>query len=145
MIDAMETLLEHWGEQRRCKGLGGGAASPLAGMMEWKGAPPRGAVGAVMLLGGAGLDHAASQVEAALAELERIGQAADAEAGGRTVRRSAQSALVELAHARYRRQLDLAEQLKAAGCEKSALYERLHDLHVWLQAAIKRRLKGRAA
>ena len=77
MIDAMETLLEHWGEQRRCKGLGGGAASPLAGMMEWKGAPPRGAGGAVMLLGGAGLDHAASQVEAALGFRRAIPQGAN--------------------------------------------------------------------
>lgn len=145
MIDSMESLLEHWGEQRRCKGLGGGAASPLAGMMEWRGAPPRGAGGAVILLGGAGLDHAASQVEAALAELERAGAAADEKSGKATVRRSRESQLVELAHARYRRQLELAEQVKAAGCEKSALYDRLHQLHVWLQGEIRRRLKGRAA
>lgn len=145
MIEAMEALLQHWGEQRRCKGLGGGGASPLAGMMEWKGAPPRSVGGSVILMGGAGLDHAAAQVDGALAELERVGAAVDERAGESTARLSAESRLVDLAHARYRRQVSLAEQLKAAGCEKSALYEQLHQLHVWLQGDIKRRMRGRAA
>jgi hypothetical protein len=142
MIEAMEDLLEHWGEQRRRKGLGGSGASPLAGLMEWKGAPPRGEASSVVLLGGAGLDHVAAEVEAVLAELEAKGNQA-APVPGCPV--PSETQLVVLAEARYWRQLPLAKQLQEARCEKSAYYERLDLLHSTLAQGLKRRARGRVA
>jgi hypothetical protein len=142
MIEAMEDLLEHWGEQRRRKGLGGSGASPLAGLMEWKGAPPRGEASSVVLLGGAGLDHVAAEVEAVLAELEAKGNQA-APLPGCLV--PSETQLVVLAEARYWRQLTLAQQMVEARCEKSAYYDRLQALHVALEKGLKQRAKARAA
>jgi hypothetical protein len=136
MIDAMEDLLKHWGEQRRCNGLGGTGASPLAGLMQWKGAPPRGEGGSVVLLGGAGLDHVAAEVEAVLAAMEAKGLELDQQQCGQ---RSAETQLVVLAETRYWRQLPLAQQLAEARCEKSVYYERVDKLHVELEKGLRAR------
>jgi hypothetical protein len=140
MIQAMEDLLKHWGEQRRRKGLGGTGASPLAGLMDWKGAPPRGEASSVVLLGGAGMDHVAAEVEAVLASLEAKGnQVAEAGACGVV---PAETQLVVLAEARYWRQLPLAKQLAEAKCEKSAYYDRVGALHAALEKGLKARHEG---
>lgn len=135
MIDAMETLLEHWGEQRRRKGLGGSGASPLAGLIEWQGAPPRGEAASVVLLGGAGLDHVAAEVEAVLAGLESRGQ--EAEQGGQA--RAPETMLVVLAENRYWLKRALDEQLEAQRCAKSVYYERVGQLHMVLEQGLKDR------
>ncbi len=135
MIDAMEALLEHWGEQRRRKGLGGSGASPLAGLIEWQGAPPRGEAASVVLLGGAGLDHVAAEVEAVLAALESRGQ--EAEQGGQA--RAPETMLVVLAEDRYWLKRALDEQLEAQRCAKSVYYQRVDQLHMVLEQGLKDR------
>ena len=140
MIEAMEDLLEHWGEQRRRKGLGGSGASPLAGLMEWKGAPPRGEASSVVLLGGAGMDHVAAEVEAVLASLETKGNQLVGDGARSAVQTETQ--LVVLAEARYWRQLPLAQQLAEVKCEKSAYYERVGALHAALQKGLRERHEG---
>ncbi|SET27763.1 hypothetical protein SAMN03159512_01828 [Pseudomonas sp. NFR09] len=72
MIEEMETLLKHWGEQTRRCGSAGGLGSPMATIMEWGGCAPRGTPGPRSLLdGGAGIDAVAQEVAAALAEVAR--------------------------------------------------------------------------
>lgn len=152
MIEAIEGLLVHWGEQSRRHGVGGGGASPLAGLIEWRGAPPRGEPGAVILLGGSGFDHAAAEVDAALGALERAGDLLD-EARARegissAVALSVESQLVGLAYARYlpdpRPSVD--EQMRRARIAARRTYtRRLDELHAWLQGELRRRALARAA
>lgn len=72
MIEAIETLMRHWGEAVRCGEPSGGLASPAGTLVEWKGCPPRtGAAGSRMLLAGAGPDFLVCEVSAALGAVER--------------------------------------------------------------------------
>ncbi|QDY37590.1 hypothetical protein [Pseudomonas putida] len=72
MIDAIEAVLKHWGQSVRCDAPSGGLASPAGALMEWLGCIPRaGSSGSRVLLAGAGPDYLASEVEAALAAIER--------------------------------------------------------------------------
>lgn len=72
MIEEMETLLNHWGEQLRRCGTAGGLGCPMATIMEWGGCAPRGTPGPRILLdAGAGIDAVAQEVAAALAEVGR--------------------------------------------------------------------------
>lgn len=72
MIEAIEAVMQHWGEQSRNGCSSGGLASPAGTIMEYGGCAPRGGVaGARMLLAGAGPDYLASEVEAALGAVER--------------------------------------------------------------------------
>jgi hypothetical protein len=72
MIEAMELLLKHWGEQCRHGGEAGGMGSPMATIMEWGGCAPRGTPGSRILLGGgAGPDAIAQEIGAALSEIAR--------------------------------------------------------------------------
>lgn len=128
MKPEMEKLLAHWGEQLRCKGLGGSGASPLAGLIEWQGAPPRGEAGSVMLVGGAGMDHAASEVEAVLVDMKRRGAAEDRRTTDGA--RSLSTQLVGLAKDRYLRQLSVEMQRAGLGdCSESTYLRRLAELH----------------
>lgn len=108
MIPEIETLMRHWGEQtRRCnaeRSLG----SPLGTLMRFGGLMPRGAPGARDLLIGAGPDHIAREVEAALAWLQHQG-----EQGQR---------LAKLASLRYlpERELSVADQMRLLGLEVTA-------------------------
>jgi hypothetical protein len=74
MIKEIEELMVHWGEQRRQHGLSGGVlGSQLGTIIEWGGCPPRGTPGSRIPSGtGGGLDHIAYEVDAAVAELERM-------------------------------------------------------------------------
>lgn len=78
MIEAMEVLLKHWGEQLRLNGESGGMGSPMATIMEWGGCAPRGTPGSRIILGaGAGPDAVAQEIAAALSEIGRQGEQGD--------------------------------------------------------------------
>ncbi|WP_433770866.1 hypothetical protein [Pseudomonas putida] len=73
MIEEIEELMQHWGNQFNLVGEGGGLASPMATIIEWGGSAPRSTPGSrdLMMAAGGGMDHVAMEVAAALAELER--------------------------------------------------------------------------
>ena len=68
MIEEIEELMQHWGNQFNQVGDGGGLGSPMATIMEWGGSAPRGTPGSrdLMMASGGGMDHAAMEVAAAL-------------------------------------------------------------------------------
>ena len=73
MIEEIEELMQHWGNQFNQVGDGGGLGSPMATIIEWGGSAPRGIPGSrdLMMASGGGMDHAAMEVAAALAHIER--------------------------------------------------------------------------
>jgi hypothetical protein len=77
MIEGIEVLMRHWADQIGRNSVAHGcssAASPLAGLIEWGGAPPRGEPGSRILDGGCALDHRASEVQACIDAVERQGE-----------------------------------------------------------------------
>lgn len=103
----VEQLMQHWGEQRGRLGLGAGLVSQMGTIMEWKGAAPRtGVSGARVLIGGAGLDHAAAEVDAAIAELAR--------------RSDRGATLAKLAELRYLHRVTVREQMREVGLSENA-------------------------
>jgi hypothetical protein len=140
MIDAVEAVMRHWGEQVLKAGSAGGLPSTMATIMEYGGcAPSGGSYGARVLLAGAGPDYLAGEVEAALGCVER------AEDG---------AALMALAMARYLHASDMSldEQVRHLGmgrgsAGRSAYYrslDRLHQLVGTELRARQRRGKARA-
>lgn len=100
-------LMQHWGEQRSQLGLTSSMGSQMGTIMEWKGAAPRGgASGARILISGAGLDHAASEVDAAVAELAR--------------RNDRGVTLAKLATFRYIHRVTVREQMREVGLAEHA-------------------------
>lgn len=78
---------------------------PDGAIIEWGGAPPRGTPGSRILGGaGCGIDHIASEVQGAVAELERSGRAP----------------LARLAMERYCAMTTIREQMKAVGIAEGA-------------------------
>ncbi|MHA6478925.1 hypothetical protein ACX1DW_15735 [Stutzerimonas sp. KH-1] len=139
MIEAIEDVMRHWGEQQRKCGPSGGLASPMGALIQYGGPAPRGGVsGHRVLLAGAGVDYLASEVAAAVAAVER-----DAEDG---------VLLAKLARKRYlpcpalalRDQLyDLELKVSDAG---ERMYLRLvHRLHELVAAELKARHQRSAA
>lgn len=105
MIKEIEALMVHWGEQTRERGQDGGLGSQMGAIIEWGGAPPRGTPGSRVLGGaGCGIDHVASEVQAAVAELERSGRAP----------------LARLARDRYCNLATVREQMRAVGIAEGA-------------------------
>ncbi|UQW75673.1 hypothetical protein [Pseudomonas avellanae] len=105
MIKEIEALMVHWGEQMRERGQGGGLGSQMGAIIEWGGAPPRGTPGSRILGGaGCGIDHIASEVQAAVAELDRSGRAP----------------LARLALERYCVMATVRDQMKAVGIAEGA-------------------------
>lgn len=100
-------LMQHWGEQCSRLGLGSSLGSQMGTIMEWKGAAPRGgASGSRILVAGAGLDHSAAEVDAAVAELDR---------------RDARGAvLAKLARFRYLHGASVREQMRQVGLAEDA-------------------------
>nr|WP_245227573.1 MULTISPECIES: hypothetical protein [unclassified Pseudomonas] len=95
----------HWGEQMRERGQGCGLGSQMGAIIEWGGAPPRGTPGSRILGGaGCGIDHIASEVQAAVAELDRSGRAP----------------LARLAIERYCVMATVRDQMKAVGIAEDA-------------------------
>jgi len=156
MIERIEQLLVHWGEQCRRRGLAVSLGSPLGAMMDWRGAPPRTGYGSRSLIGGAGVDHLAAEVDAAVAELLRRGEAEDkrlakawAEAGQRGAAPIClQTQLMLLARVRYL--VDPAplveQQMKRCRIASARTYDRrVQQLHEWVRDELKRRAEARAA
>lgn len=100
-------LMKHWGEQRSQLGLEASLGSQMGTIMEWKGSAPRsGSSGSRILVAGAGLDHAAAEVDAAVAQLER-----------RDVRGAT---LAKLAHHRYLFGTTVRIQMREVGLAEDA-------------------------
>lgn len=135
MIEEMETLLKHWGEQCRCNGEGGGMGSPMATIMEWGGCAPRGTPGSRIILGaGAGPDGVTQEVAAALSEI------------GRQDKRGERLAL--LAARRYGDDptpswLMQMNQAGFASTGRQTYYDLVHALHLRLLQALTRRAEAR--
>lgn len=133
MIEAIEALLVHWGDQLTKAGSAGGLGSAMGSIVEWKGAAPRGGQGgSKLLLAGAGPDFVAGEVEAALAAVGRW-------EGGEL--------LCRLAHRRYsfRPALTVDQQVQdlalGAGDAGRRAYTRLvHRLHELVEVALTARL-----
>lgn len=135
MIEAMEVLLKHWGEQLRRNGESGGMGSPMATIMEWGGCAPRGTPGSRIILGaGAGPDEVAQVVGAALSELARQDERGEL--------------LYRLAVLRYSddpaptwlMQLHLIDSLSSA---KQTYYDLVHRLHKRLLKVLTERAGAR--
>lgn len=100
-------LMQHWGEQSSRLGLGSSLGSQMGTIMEWKGAAPRGgSSGSRILVAGAGLDHSAAEVDAAVAELER--------------RDKRGATLAKLARLRYVHGAPVREQMREVGLAEGA-------------------------
>ena len=156
MIEQVEQLMLHWGEQCRRRGMAVGCASPLGAMMDWQGAPPRPGYGSVVLVSGGGVDVVAAEVDAVLAELVREGERQDAELAKawRQAERAGRAPfclatqLVKLARARYLVDpvLTVEQQMRRSMINGRRTYDRrVHELHEQVQTRLKARVKRRAA
>ena len=109
MIEKIEAVMQHWGEQRMRIGLGGGLSSPMAGIMEGGAYMPRRTPGSRALVGnGSGLDYISSEVEAAIAQLSR------------SPAKSRGPELAQLATLRYVESLPVREQMRLVGINEGA-------------------------
>ncbi|MBP0953329.1 hypothetical protein V2K79_23245 [Pseudomonas alliivorans] len=109
MIEEVEAVMVHWGEQRNRIGLSGGLSSPMAGIMEWGAYIPRSTPGSRSLIGnGSGMDYISSEVEAAVAEMAR------------SPARSRGPELAQLANLRYVESLPIREQMRLLGINEGA-------------------------
>lgn len=100
-------LMQHWGEQYAQLGQGSSMGSQMGTIMEWKGAAPRGgSSGSRILIAGAGLDHSAAEVDAAVAELDR--------------RDKRGAVLAKLARLRYVHGATVREQMRDVGLAEGA-------------------------
>jgi hypothetical protein len=106
MIKEIEELMMHWGEQRNRYGLVAGIGSQMGSIMQWKGCAPRGVPGSRIIAGGTGMDHVASEIEAAVAKLDRDGPKGQA--------------LAKLARCRYLHQVPVREQMREVGIPEGA-------------------------
>lgn len=107
MIEDIESLMRHWGEQQARYGHEASLGSQMGGIMDWKGSAPRGTPGTRPLLGGGtGMDYAAAEVDAAIAELE----------GGE----GRGPALAKLARFRYHYEAPVREQMREVGLAEGA-------------------------
>ncbi|WP_256587574.1 hypothetical protein [Pseudomonas sp. HLS-6] len=107
MIDDIESLMRHWGEQQARFGHEASLGSQMGTIMEWKGSAPRGTPGTRLPAGaGAGMDYAAAEVDAAIAELER--------------RNDRGQALAKLARFRYHYGVPVREQMREVGLAEGA-------------------------
>ncbi|MEE1922889.1 hypothetical protein V0R50_21115 [Pseudomonas sp. 148P] len=106
-LSLVSDLMRHWGEQCARQGLGSSMGSQMGTIMEWKGAAPRGgSSGSRILIAGAGLDHSAAEVDAAVAELDR--------------RDKRGAALAKLARLRYLHGAPVREQMREVGLAEGA-------------------------
>lgn len=103
----VDDLMRHWAEQRARFGLEAGVGSQMGTIMQWKGAAPRGgATGSSIPAGGLGMDRAAAEVDAAVAELER--------------RDDRGELLARLARFRYLHGAPIREQMREVGLAEDA-------------------------
>ena len=134
MIEEMEVLLQHWGDQCRVCDSGGGLSSPMGSIMLWGGCAPRRPRGSRIPGAGAGPDGLAIEVDAALLDMERQGKQ------GANLR--------QLAVLRYLSDpaQTLRAQMRAVGIAEGATrtyYDWVHRLHLRLLQALMARAKAR--
>lgn len=162
MIEEVEVLLQHWGEQMRGRCQVGGMRCSLGAVIEWGGAPPRSGKSDGLVW--TAMDHAAMEVDAVLAEMKRLGLLQDAslEKAWRLAERTGtppfgnMTQLVKLAGVRYLTDpMPTVEQqmrrVKILG--KRTYHDQVHRLHELMQAGLQQRAdarvmkrsKGRAA
>ncbi|UVL54737.1 MULTISPECIES: hypothetical protein [unclassified Pseudomonas] len=107
MIEDIESLMKHWGEQQARFGHEASLGSQMGSIVDWKGGAPRGTPGTRPLIGGgSGMDYAAAEVDAAIAELER--------------RDERGQALAKLARFRYHYGAPIREQMREVGLAEGA-------------------------
>ncbi|MCY1200461.1 hypothetical protein D9M72_118910 [compost metagenome] len=156
MNKQIEGLLQHWGEQCRRSGMGCGLASTLGALMEWQGAPPRSGYGSKSLISSAGVDLAAAEVDAVLAELGRQGEQKDAQLAAAWVEAGnsgrppfcLETQLVLLARVRYLTDpMPLVEQqMRRVKIDGRRTYDlRVQELHERVRDGLKVRAEARAA
>ena len=130
MIDDIESLMRHWGEQLGQHGLEASLGSQMGTIMEWKGSAPRGVPGTRPLVGGgSGMDYAAAQVDAAIAELEH--------------RDERGMKLANLARLRYGHSVPVRQQMQEIGLAEGAdrTYRNwVHALHQQVMVILMARL-----
>lgn len=150
MIDGIEELLQHWADQCRRIGLGGGGVrSPLGAVMDWQGTPPRMGRGACAPVGSLGVDEVAQAVDRVLAELRRKGEQQDqvlakawADAGqSRSAPFCLDTQLFRLARVRYLTEpMPTIEQQcrRLKICSARTYHRRVDELHEWVRDALER-------
>lgn len=135
MIDEMEVLLKHWGEQLRRNGEAGGMGSPMATIMEWGGCAPRGTPGSRIILGtGAGPDAVTQEILAALAEVGRQ------DARGKLLERLAVVRYASDPVPTWPMQMHL---LECGSRAKQTYYDLVHTLHERLRQVLCERAESR--
>lgn len=156
MIERIEGLMIHWGEQCRRSGYGCSLGSQLGAMIEWGGQPPRSVYGSRPLISGGGVDHLAAEVDAALAILVRQGARTDAELSRAWVSAGQsgpapfclETQLVKLARVRYLVDPSplVEQQMKRCRIDGRRTYDRrVNELHARMQDLLKTRAEARAA
>jgi len=132
MIDEVEALLRHWGQQGQGCGSSGALGSPLASLIEWSGTAPRSTPGPRFPVGG-GPDAVSQEVEAALCEIDR-----QDERGKLLVR----LALVRYASSdvTWRMQMHLIDLKSQA---RQTYYDLVHALHLRVLQVLTKRAEGR--
>ncbi|CAH0153925.1 hypothetical protein [Pseudomonas mediterranea] len=135
MIDVIEALLTHWGEQCRRNSEVGGMGSPMGTIMEWGGCAPRSTPGSRIILGaGAGPDALTHEVLAALAEIARQ------DARGEQLERLATLRYCSDPAPTWLMQMHL---LGLASKAKQTYYDLVHRLHVRLLQVLVERIETR--
>ncbi|CAI8962190.1 hypothetical protein [Pseudomonas sp. IT-P176] len=130
MIDDIESLMRHWGEQLGQYGHEASLGSQMGTIMDWKGSAPRGTPGTRPLIGGgSGMDYAAAQVDAAIMELEH--------------RDERGLKLASLARLRYGHSVPVRQQMQEIGLAEGAdrTYRNwVHALHQQVMVILMARM-----
>lgn len=150
MIEAVEALLQHWGE--RCRGglamPGSLGSSPLAVAMQYGGMVPTSGSGSMGLAGA--VDRVADEVDAALGAIKQAGLEQDRQLArawrqaGHTSRPPfcLETQLVKLAMVRYLPDPipTVAQQMRRVRIRSERTYhERVQQLHERVRAELERR------
>ncbi|WP_425328314.1 hypothetical protein [Pseudomonas nitroreducens] len=137
MIEGIEVLMRHWGAQiGRHSAVGSGTSSALAGLIEWKGAPPRGEPGTRILVGGGALDHRASEVQACVDAVGRQGEQ------GQRLARLARLRYMDAAGRGPRSVADQMRALEIAPDAERTYYNWVHRLHELILVELSARHAG---
>ncbi|MBC04109.1 hypothetical protein [Stutzerimonas balearica] len=150
MIEAVEALLQYWGE--RCRGglgsPGASGASPLAAAMQYGGMIPSSGRGSIGLAGA--VDQVAEEVDAAIGTIKQAGLVQDRQLArawrqaGHTSRPPfcLETQLVKLAMVRYLPDPipTVAQQMRRVRIRSERTYhERVQQLHERVRAELERR------